>query len=219
MRIPSQSDPAIAEPAVFSGIAMKSANIIGINVVNPLKEDVGNVENIVINVLTGRIVYALLSFGGVLGLGEKLYATTWKALRFDKEIKVCVFNANRDQIELAPSFDKESWPNLRTTGTGLCISFTTLYRNGLCSGTVVPKRDVQPLLAFRLPPRRSRLLPARGDEFGLENSPDLVVIASNVIKITSHRVVRVSRFDVASIVPRDRVVAQTDRPTHITHLL
>ncbi len=87
MRVPSQSDPAIADPAVFSGIAVKSANKIGTNVVNRLNEDVGNVENIVIDVLTGRIVYALLSFGGVLGLGEKLYATTWKALRFDKEIK------------------------------------------------------------------------------------------------------------------------------------
>ena len=70
MRVPSQSDPAIADPAAFSGVVVKSANIIGTNVVNRLNEDVGNVEDIVIDVLSGRIVYAVLSFGGFLGLGK-----------------------------------------------------------------------------------------------------------------------------------------------------
>lgn len=110
MRDPSQSEPAIADSAAFSGVVVKSANIIGTNVVNRLNDDVGNVEDIVIDVLTGRIVYAVLSFGGFLGLGEKHYAVPWKAMRFDKEIKAYVLNVNRDQIELAPSFDKESWP-------------------------------------------------------------------------------------------------------------
>lgn len=107
---PSHSDAAIADPAAFSGVVVKTANIIGTNVINRLNEDVGNVEDIVINVLTGCIVYAVLSFGGFLGLGEKLYAVPWKALRYDREMKVYVLNVNRDQIELAPSFDKETWP-------------------------------------------------------------------------------------------------------------
>ena len=110
MRVPSQSEPAIADPAAFSGVVVKSANIIGTHVVNRLNEDVGNLEDIVMDVLSGRIVYAVLSFGGFLGLGEKLYAVPWKALRFDKEQGVYLLNVNRDQIELAPSFDKESWP-------------------------------------------------------------------------------------------------------------
>ena len=77
-----------------------------------MNEDMGNVEDIVIDVLTGRIVYAVLSFGGFLGLGEKLYAVPWKALRYVKEMKVYVLNVNRDEIELGPSFDKGAWPQL-----------------------------------------------------------------------------------------------------------
>ena len=48
-------------------------------VVNRLNEDVGNVEDVVIDALNVRIVYAVLSFGGFFGLGEKLYAAPWKA--------------------------------------------------------------------------------------------------------------------------------------------
>ena len=48
-------------------------------VVNHLNEDVGNVEDVVIDALNGRIVYAVLSLGGFFGLGEKLYAVPLKA--------------------------------------------------------------------------------------------------------------------------------------------
>ena len=58
-----------------------------------------------------------------------------------------------------------------------------------------------------------------GDGVGLENSRKLVVIASDVIEITLHRVVGVSRFHVASIEPSDRVLAKTDLPRHILHFL
>ena len=76
---PGQTDPAIMDPTAFSRVNVKSANIIGTMVVNRLNEDVGNVEDVVIDALNGRIVYAVLSFGGFFGLGEKLYAVPWKA--------------------------------------------------------------------------------------------------------------------------------------------
>ena len=58
-----------------------------------------------------------------------------------------------------------------------------------------------------------------GGGVGLENARKLVVIASDVIEITLHRVVDASRFHVASIEPSDRVVAKTDLPRHILHFL
>ena len=79
MTDPGQTDPAIMDPTAFSRVVVKSANIIGTMVVNRLNEDVGNVEDVVIDALNGRIVYAVLSFGGFFGLGEKLYAVPWKA--------------------------------------------------------------------------------------------------------------------------------------------
>ena len=82
MSDPSQTDPAIMDPTAFSRVNVKSANIIGTMVVNRLNEDVGNVEDVVIDALNGRIVHAVLSFGGFLGLGEKLYSVPWACTEF-----------------------------------------------------------------------------------------------------------------------------------------
>lgn len=101
---------AIADPTAFSGLAVKTDNIIGTKVVNRQNEDLGNVEEVVIDVFNGRIAYLVLSFGGFLGMGEKLYAVPWKALHYDHESKVYVLNVTRGQIELAPGFEKETWP-------------------------------------------------------------------------------------------------------------
>ena len=86
MSDPCQTDPAITDPAAFSGVVVKSANIIGTMVVNRLNEDVGNVENVVIDALNGRIVHAVLSFGASLAWAKnskphhgKLSVTTRKS--------------------------------------------------------------------------------------------------------------------------------------------
>ena len=106
----SQPNPAIADPAAFSGLAIKTSNIIGTNVVSPKNEDLGKVEEVVIDVFNGRIAYLILSFGGFLGMGGKLYAVPWKALHYDNELGVYVLNLAKEQIERAPGFEKETWP-------------------------------------------------------------------------------------------------------------
>lgn len=106
----SQSPSPISDPTAFSGLAVKTANIIGTKVVNRQHEDMGQVEEVVIDVFNGRIAYLVLSFGGFLGMGEKLYAVPWKALHYHKELKVYVINLTHDQINQAPGFEKETWP-------------------------------------------------------------------------------------------------------------
>ena len=112
----SQSNPAIADPAAFSGLAVKTSNIIGTKVVNRQNEDLGKVEEVVIDVFNGRIGYLVLSFGGFLGMGEKLYAVPWKALHYNKDLHVYVLNLTQDQIERAPGFEKETWPEFTDEG-------------------------------------------------------------------------------------------------------
>ena len=80
MTSPTSPDSTFVDPADVVGVLVKTGNILGAKVLNRLNEDMGNVEDMVINVLDGSILYAALTFGGFLGLGEKLYAVPWKAL-------------------------------------------------------------------------------------------------------------------------------------------
>ena len=59
-----------------------------------------------------RIAYAVLSFGGVLGMGEKLFAVPWSALKLDTVNKRFTLDINKDRLEGAPGFDKGAWPRM-----------------------------------------------------------------------------------------------------------
>ncbi len=61
---------------------------------------------------TGRVSYAVLSFGGFLGMGEKLFAVPWNALTLDTANKRFVLNVEKASLENAPGFDKDQWPDM-----------------------------------------------------------------------------------------------------------
>ena len=92
----------------FPGFAVKASAITGSRVLNLKGEDIGNVEGVVIDVISGRVAYLVLSFGGFLGMGERHYAVPWKRLKFDVRANVYILDASREQIENAPGFEKEN---------------------------------------------------------------------------------------------------------------
>ena len=59
----------------------------------------------------GRIRYAVLSFGGFLGMGDKLFAIPPEALRIDTENKRVILDVDKSRLENAPGFDKDNWPD------------------------------------------------------------------------------------------------------------
>ncbi len=61
---------------------------------------------------SGQVAYAVLSLGGFLGMGEKLFAVPWSALTLDTDNKRFVLNVDKDRLESAPGFDKDTWPNM-----------------------------------------------------------------------------------------------------------
>jgi len=77
-------------------------------------EDLGKLEEIMLDMDGGRVAYAVLSFGGVLGMGNKLFAVPWDALTVDTENKELVLNIDRETLENAPGFDKDNWPGTET---------------------------------------------------------------------------------------------------------
>jgi len=90
---------------------MGADTLIGNDVYNADEEDLGDIKEIMLNVSTGDIAYAVLSFGGILGLGEKLFAVPWNALTLDTENKRFVLNVSKARLEDAPGFDKDAWPD------------------------------------------------------------------------------------------------------------
>lgn len=89
-----------------------SANTItGDQVVNPEGQDLGKVQEIMLDVHHGRIAYAVLSFGGFLGLGNKLFAIPWDMLTLDSANHRFVLDVRKEQLEDAEGFDKGNWPS------------------------------------------------------------------------------------------------------------
>ena len=86
--------------------------MIGDDVRNLQGEDIGHIKELMIDLRSGRIAYAVLSFGGILGLGDRLFAVPWSALRFNQEEKVFLLDAIKERLEKAPGFDKDHWPNM-----------------------------------------------------------------------------------------------------------
>jgi len=76
-------------------------------VVNGAGEDLGDIKDIMIDVPSGRVAYAVLSFGGILGVGSKLFAVPWHALQLDPENHRFILNVDKEQLRNAPGFDKD----------------------------------------------------------------------------------------------------------------
>lgn len=89
---------------------MDAATLIGDAVINDQGEDLGKIEAIMLDVSSGRIAYAVLSFGGFLGMGDKLFAIPWSALTLDTDQKCFILNVAKDKLDNAPGFDKDHWP-------------------------------------------------------------------------------------------------------------
>ncbi len=78
-----------------------------------------------IDMQSGRISYAVLSFGGFLGMGDRLFAVPWQALKLDTENKRFTLNVSKEQLKNAPGFDKDHWPTMADrAGPPACIRST-----------------------------------------------------------------------------------------------
>jgi sporulation protein YlmC with PRC-barrel domain len=94
----------------FTIVVKKS--ILGAKVINSEREDLGTIEDIILDARENRVAYAILSFGGILGLGDKHFAIPWEALSFDVSEKTAVLAIDKERLSNAPGFDKDNWPDM-----------------------------------------------------------------------------------------------------------
>jgi sporulation protein YlmC with PRC-barrel domain len=91
---------------------MLANDVKGHKVVNKNAEDLGKIEDYMLDLETGRMAYAVLSFGGFLGMGEKLFAIPWSAFNvqlFENDLRI-VLNVDKEILTKAQGFDKSQLP-------------------------------------------------------------------------------------------------------------
>jgi len=101
---------------------VSASKIIGEAVVNRQDENLGKIHELVIDAKEGRLAYAVLSFGGFMGMGNKLFAIPWSAFEFAQLENKLILNVDKEKLKAAPGFDQDAkWPDFadRTWGNDI----------------------------------------------------------------------------------------------------
>lgn len=91
---------------------VKANSVIGVKVKSKGNENLGKIEEIMIDKLSGDVHYVVLSFGGILGMGEKLFALPWRSISYSPADSSFIINIDKDTLKNAPGFDKNDWPDM-----------------------------------------------------------------------------------------------------------
>jgi sporulation protein YlmC with PRC-barrel domain len=91
---------------------MGADTLIGNDVYNCQDESLGDIKEIMLDVSDGKVRYAVLSCGGFVGIGAKLFAVPWRALELDTVNKRFVLDVSKTRLEEAPGFDTDAWPDM-----------------------------------------------------------------------------------------------------------
>jgi sporulation protein YlmC with PRC-barrel domain len=109
-----------AEARDKSGV-LKVSTVIGMKVQDTEGKKLGDIKELVIDPADGSIGYAVLDFGGFLGIGDKYFAVPWEALQWTPDHKAIVLDVSKKDLKQAPGFDKNKWPDLGSEEQALSI--------------------------------------------------------------------------------------------------
>jgi sporulation protein YlmC with PRC-barrel domain len=89
-----------------------ASDLIGARIENPQGDNLGSVSDLAVDPQSGQVAYVILSRGGVLGIGAKLYPIPWQAARYNRQNERIVVDLSENQLDSAPNFSGDSWPDL-----------------------------------------------------------------------------------------------------------
>ena len=89
---------------------MGANTLTGNDVYSRSNAHLGEIKEFMVDMATGKVAYVVLSYGGLPGLGDKLFAVPWSALSFDTVNNSFTLNADKETLEDAPGFSKNHWP-------------------------------------------------------------------------------------------------------------
>ena len=105
-----------------SRLVLTASSLTDDSVQNAAGENLGDIKDLMIDTASGEIQYAVLSFGGWLGMGEKLFAVPWKAFHVDTADHCLVLDVPKERLKDAPGFDKDNWPDFADNSIASQIS-------------------------------------------------------------------------------------------------
>lgn len=87
-------------------------DVIGVEVQNQQGENLGKIEAVMLDKLSGKVAYVVLSFGGFLGMGDKLFAMPWNIFNYNPQLDKFVVTIDKEKLKNSPGFDKDHWPDM-----------------------------------------------------------------------------------------------------------
>ncbi len=99
------SDPMVNHDQI------RATAVTGTDVYNGEGEHLGHIDDVVLNKFDGKATFAIMSFGGFLGIGEDYHPLPWQSLTYDPEREGYVVNVSRSQIEGAPTYRRGEEPD------------------------------------------------------------------------------------------------------------
>lgn len=91
---------------------LSAKSVCSNDVYNASDEKLGSIQDIMLDMSSGHVAYAVLSYGGFMNMGNHLFAVPWNALKLDAEGKRFILNVDIDRLKKAPGFDKDNWPDM-----------------------------------------------------------------------------------------------------------
>ena len=93
-----------------NGAVISSDRVEGTSVYGTSGDKLGSIDNLMIDKLSGQVRYAVLEFGGFLGMGTDVYPLPWSMLKYDTNVDGYVVPVTKEQLEDAPHYGKDSSP-------------------------------------------------------------------------------------------------------------
>jgi sporulation protein YlmC with PRC-barrel domain len=97
-------------PGIGGASLLSASTITGDDVCNLKDEKLGTIQDVMLDTQSGKIRYAVLSSGGFLGMGDRLFAIPWNALKLDGPNKRFTLDVDLQRLKDAPGFNKDEWP-------------------------------------------------------------------------------------------------------------
>ena len=88
---------------------IRSDRVTGTDVYGPGRESIGSIDHLVIDKQSGQVRYAIMNFGGFLGIGQSEHPVPWDALDYDTSLDGYRTNITKQQLENAPDYDDRSF--------------------------------------------------------------------------------------------------------------
>ncbi|NPD69820.1 PRC-barrel domain-containing protein (plasmid) [Lichenicola cladoniae] len=107
---------SVDNPSETGGRVIAASKVSGTSVYSEAGEKLGNVYDVMLNKVSGKAEYAILSFGGFLGIGDKYHPLPWNQLKYEPRQGGYVINLSRDRLEGAPAYaasEMSVWDDLR----------------------------------------------------------------------------------------------------------